>query len=192
MTLILKFVRRYLTARPAKTMFAFLVVSFGISMFVFLISMLTRLNGELQTVLNSELYVPVLIFLVALNTLIITGFGIYNNISSLVNKKVKDISILKINGFTKNDVGSIFFTHAFIIGFAGSVAGMVIGFLLTAIASRFLFLSSEIFNSVSFTGYFNPLHYFLAILFGIGATCLAAYLPARKASRTEPLLILQS
>lgn len=129
---------------------------------------------------------------VALTMLIVAGFGIYNIMSMSINDKMKDIAILKANGFAAKDIMAIFLNQAVIIGFLGAFTGLLLGFTLSYIVSQIPFNGGGMMNITKFPVNFYPLHYSIGLVFGIVTTLVAAYLPSRKAGKIDPVIILRS
>jgi lipoprotein-releasing system permease protein len=131
-------------------------------------------------------------YLVIISILLVSGFGIFNILSMMIYEKMNDIAILKSIGYTDVDVRNVFLLEALIIGFLGGLVGLVIGFVISWITSIIPtniegFVSSE-YLSINF----DPLFYLLAFLFGLVATGIAGYLPAKKASKIDPINIIRS
>lgn len=131
-------------------------------------------------------------YLVIISILLVSGFGIFNILSMMIYEKMNDIAILKSIGYTDIDIRNVFLSEALIIGFLGGLLGLVIGFVISWITSIIPtniegFVSSE-YLSINF----DPLFYLLAFLFGLVATGVAGYLPARKASKIDPINIIRS
>ncbi|MDZ7755984.1 ABC transporter permease [Rhodohalobacter sp.] len=131
-------------------------------------------------------------YLVIISILLVSGFGIFNILSMMIYEKMNDIAILKSIGYTDVDVRNVFLLEALIIGFLGGLLGLVIGFVISWITSIIPtniegFVSSE-YLSINF----DPLFYLLAFLFGLIATGIAGYLPAKKASKIDPINIIRS
>ena len=131
-------------------------------------------------------------YLVIISILLVSGFGIFNILSMMIYEKMNDIAILKSIGYTDIDIRNVFLSEALIIGFLGGLLGLVIGFVISWITSIIPtniegFVSSE-YLSINF----DPLFYLLAFAFGLIATGIAGYLPARKASKIDPINIIRS
>lgn len=133
----------------------------------------------------------IMTYVVSITLLIVAGFGIYNIISMNVHNKIKDIAILKATGFSGKDVVSIFMMQAVIIGFIGAFTGIVIGFALSLGISTIPFTGGEYASIDHFPVKFSAVYYVFAIIFGIVTTLIAAYLPSKKASRVDPVVILR-
>jgi lipoprotein-releasing system permease protein len=129
---------------------------------------------------------------VAITMLIVAGFGIYNIMSMTINDKMKDIAILKANGFAAKDIMAIFINQAVIIGFLGAISGLILGFTLSYIVSTIPFNGGGMMNITHFPVNFYPIHYSIGLVFGIVTTIVAAYLPSRKAGKIDPVSILRS
>lgn len=131
-------------------------------------------------------------YLVIISILLVSGFGIFNILSMMIYEKMNDIAILKSIGYTDIDIRNIFLQEALIIGFIGGIFGLMIGFVLSWITSIIPtniegFVSSEYLNIN-----FDPVFYLMAFVFGLVATGIAGYLPAKKASKIDPINIIRS
>jgi lipoprotein-releasing system permease protein len=131
-------------------------------------------------------------YLVIISILLVSGFGIFNILSMMIYEKMNDIAILKSIGYTDVDIRNVFLLEALIIGYFGGLIGLMIGFVLSWITSIIPtniegFVSSE-YLSINF----DPAFYLLAFAFGLVATGIAGYLPAKKASKIDPINIIRS
>lgn len=125
---------------------------------------------------------------VALTILIVAGFGIYNIMTMTVNEKIKEIAILKAMGFNGKDVIEIFLTQSVVIGFIGGLVGAFLGNIIVRIVDRVPF---QIGTMDTLPVEYDVTDYVLAFCFGIIITFIAGYLPARKASKVDPVAILR-
>jgi lipoprotein-releasing system permease protein len=125
---------------------------------------------------------------VSLTILIVAGFGIYNIMNMTVNEKIKEIAILKAMGFNGKDVMEIFLTQSVVIGFIGGLTGMVLGNIIVRIVDNVPF---EIATLTTLPVEYQTADYLMAFGFGIIITFIAGYLPARNASKIDPVDILR-
>ena len=125
---------------------------------------------------------------VSFTILLVAGFGIYNILNMTINEKIREIAILKAMGFSSGDVTTIFLTQAMIIGFVGGVIGLLLGFIVSDIVSHVPFKIGGL-NYLPMG--FHVKDYSLGFLFGLATTFVAGYLPARKASRIDPVEIIR-
>ena len=109
-----------------------------------------------------------------------------------ISNKLKDIAILKAQGFARKDIIQIFLSQSLIIGTLGAITGIILGFALSYALSRTPFPATNSFISLKFFPVlFNPLHYFFAVVFGIITTLIAGLMPSIKASKIDPVAILR-
>jgi lipoprotein-releasing system permease protein len=129
--------------------------------------------------------------LVIASILIVSGFGIFNILMMIIYEKMQDIAILKAIGYKDKDIRSIFLTESLVIGFLGGILGLTFGYALQKIVGSiplkikgFVALDHLQFNS-------SPAFYLFAFFFGLVVTAVAGYLPARKASKVDPIEIIR-
>lgn len=125
---------------------------------------------------------------VSFTILIVAGFGIYNIMNMTVNEKIKEIAILKAMGFNGSDIVEIFLTQSVIIGLIGGFTGLAFGYFVSMIVDQIPF---KIGSFTTLPIDYSPTDYFLAFLFGLLITAIAGYLPARNASKIDPVAILR-
>ncbi|MBS1659946.1 MAG: ABC transporter permease [Bacteroidetes bacterium] len=132
-----------------------------------------------------------LTWVVCLTMLTVAGFGIYNIMNMVIASKMKDIAILKAQGFDGSDIRAIFLSQSLVIGVLGASLGLLLGFLLSYALSRVPFPKTEFTFMKYFPVVFDTRYYFAGAVFGILTTFLAGVLPARKAARVDPVTILR-
>ncbi len=142
-------------------------------------------NGQL--VAGNELR-DIIAIAVSLTILLVAGFGIYNIMNMTVNEKIREIAILKAMGFGGQDVVEIFLVQSIIIGVIGGLVGLGFGYVVCAIVDQLPF---EIASLTSLPVAYRPIDYAMAFLFGLITTFVAGYLPAKKASRVDPVEIIR-
>lgn len=125
---------------------------------------------------------------VSLTILLVAGFGIYNIMNMTINEKIKEIAILKAIGFSSKDVTVIFLTQAIVIGVVGGIIGMILGFIVADVVNHIPFKIGSL-NNLPMAYYAHD--YILAFFFGLVTTLVAGYLPARKASKIDPVNIIR-
>lgn len=122
--------------------------------------------------------------------LLVASFGTYNIISTITHEKTRDIAIMKSLGLRSAVVRRIFVIEAIIIGLIGMAAGFLMGFLMTqGLAS--LEFKSPFGDATRLPVIYSPVHYALAGAIALGASFIAAWLPARKAASVNPVEIIR-
>lgn len=122
-------------------------------------------------------------------------FLIFNSFSIAVNQRWKEIAILRALGVEARQIQRMFLGEAVVVGTAGSVLGVAGGFYLAGIASRVMAtVAASTYGQMSETMVpVLPLDYAIeSLAAGIGASLIAAWLPARAASRINPALSLHN
>jgi len=138
-------------------------------------------------VLSGDLVRNTMMGAISLSILVVAAFGIYNILNMTVMQKINDIAILKATGFSGGDVIKIFVTEALVMGFLGCLMGLVVGGILIAIMQN-VWMGPPVGY---FPIYFSPQFFMSSFLLGILATLGAGYIPARKASKVDPVEIFR-
>lgn len=123
--------------------------------------------------------------------LVVAAFGIFNIISTVIHEKTRDIAILKSIGLAEGDIRRIFLLEGLAVGVVGTLLGWLLGYGLTLLLSSIRFTLEGFIKSEGFVLYYSFTHYLIAGAFALLAATLAAYLPARKAARLNPVDIIR-
>ena len=119
----------------------------------------------------------------------------------MVMEKRKDIAILKSMGATTGQILRIFITLGMVIGLSGTIAGVVMGLLLTynldpVISFIELIFGIEVMpiDVYYITGLPTKVDYplvFIMALISIALSFLATIYPARQAARQDPVEVMR-
>lgn len=123
--------------------------------------------------------------------LLVASFGTYNIISTITHEKTRDIAILKSLGFSEGTVSAIFVLEALLIGAIGSLAGWVLGFLLTLALGSLEFRLSGLTDITRLPLAWTWIHYAGAAFVALASSLIAGYFPARKAARLHPVDVIR-
>jgi lipoprotein-releasing system permease protein len=123
--------------------------------------------------------------------LLVAGFGIYNIMNMVIASKMKDIAILKAQGFSRKDIVEIFLSQSLLIGILGSSAGILLGFSLSYGLSLVPWPEDDLVILTHFPVAFEIKYYMLGAVYGLLTTAMAGLMPALKASRIDPVAILR-
>lgn len=144
-----------------------------------------------QSILAGTQIRNIMTFVVCMTLLVVAGFGIYNIMNMNIINKMKDIAILKATGFQGADVTAIFMLQSVMIGIAGGLLGLIIGFFCSYLLSITPFPAGEFFRIDTFPVNFNPAHYVTGLFFGFLTTLFAGWFPSRKAAKVDPVAIIR-
>ena len=120
--------------------------------------------------------------------ILIAGFSVFGTLTLLVQEKRREVGILKAMGTSARGVIRIFVIEGLLIGAAGGLSGLGLGFVLTFAAEHFgIRMNPEVYYIDKLPVHLDPTEFAL-----VGAAtvvvCLAATLfPAYQASRVRPV-----
>jgi lipoprotein-releasing system permease protein len=123
--------------------------------------------------------------------LIVACFGIFNVISTVVFEKTRDIGILKSMGFRDADIRRIFVYEGLVVGIIGMLIGWGLGWGLVEFMASLEFHMEGFVRAEGFVLYRTPRHYLISGAMAIIASTSAAWLPARRASKLNPVDIVR-
>jgi lipoprotein-releasing system permease protein len=117
---------------------------------------------------------------------LIAGLAMFNTLAMIVMEKTKDIAILRSMGYTRRDISRIFLWQAVIVLAAGTVAGWILGAVVTYVLSKVPMHIRGIFYSDHFIVRWSIYHYVAATVTAVLMVMVASLVPARRAARLEP------
>ena len=144
-----------------------------------------------EDILSLLLVRNIIMYSVVSAILVVASFGIYNTISTIVMEKTRDIAILKSMGFRAREIQRIFVLQGSIIGTLGSSFGLLLGFAMMHVLEQIELKPPGVSDVVHLPVWWGPEQYLLAAGFAMLSCVGAAYLPARRAGRLQPVDILR-
>ena len=128
---------------------------------------------------------------ISFTLLVVAGFGIYNIMNMTIQNKLKDIAILKAEGFAARDIMQIFLFQSLTIGFFGAMMGLALGYAMSYGVWSLPFPKNEFISITRFPVTFHARHYVFGIVFGMLTTLIAGLMPSLKAGKIDPVAILR-
>ena len=147
-----------------------------------------RANAQFETGTSIR---NLITYAVSITLLIVAGFGIYNILNMLIYEKMNDIAILKATGFSGGDVMRVFIYQALLIGIIGGIIGLAMGYLVSLGISKAPFETQALPTIKTFPVNFDGRYYVIGTVFALVTTFFAGFLPARKASKIDPVDIIR-
>jgi putative ABC transport system permease protein len=130
-------------------------------------------------------------FLVAfgLIALFVGGFVIFNTLAITVAQRSRDFALLRTIGASRRQVLGSVVLEAVVTGLVASVVGVAVGLGLTeGLSAAFKALNIELPESDTVLATRTLV---VSLLFGVGVTTAAGFIPAVRATRVEPVAALR-
>ena len=141
-------------------------------------------------------------FIILTLIILVAALNVISGMTMLVKEKTRDIAILRTIGATRGSVLRIFLIVGLSIGFVGTLAGFVLGTVITLNIEAIRQGISRLLNMELF----SPELYFLSqlpadmdsvetavvVAMALGLSLLATIYPAWKAARTDPVVALKA
>ena len=144
--------------------------------------MISNMSGKVMNAITIVLIAFSSISLIVSSIMI----GIITYISVL--ERTKEIGILRAIGARKKDITRVFNAETFIIGITSGLIGVSIAYLLTIPANNIIYKLTDLSN----VAILSPIHSIILIIISMTLTMIGGYIPAKIASRKDPVVALRS
>lgn len=130
---------------------------------------------------------------ISLVILFVAGVNIMHTFLTLVTERRHEIGIMRAVGATRGDIRRLFLTEALLLGLFGGVVGNLVSYGATRLVN---WLAEKYLSGIPF----KPDEFFAydwrVVVGGIAFACvfclLGAFIPARRAARLDPAVVLSS
>jgi predicted permease len=137
-----------------------------------------------STSLSRQSFPMILLVIFALSALLLAAVGTYGLISYWAAQRAREIGVRMALGAEKSNILQLLVGEGFRLALAGIAIGALAGAMFTRVLSSF----SSLLYGVHAT---DCLTFIAASLFLLLAALLASYLPARRAARVDPMVVLR-
>lgn len=145
------------------------------------------LANQFSAMKRGFMMVDLLLGVIGMVALIVAGLGIANTMVMSVLERTRDIGIMQAIGASEEEIQGIFFAEAGVIGIVGGVFGILLGWVVTLIASAVAnaVLARQGEEPVAF--FYIPIWLVLGgLAFSLVVSLTAGLYPAIRASRVDP------
>jgi putative ABC transport system permease protein len=139
------------------------------------------MEGYVSGAMSNSRLVGGLLSAFSVLALVLSAVGIFGVISFSVVQRMREIGIRMALGAHRGDVLRMVTGQSLRVSLAGVVLGLIAAFALTRLMSSLLFEVDPV----------DPLTYAALAAFLVAVSTLAAYLPARRATRVDPAIVLR-
>ena len=147
-------------------------------------------QSEILTTLSGSIMDAITIVLIAFSgiSLVVSSImiGIITYISVL--ERTKEIGILRAIGARKKDITRVFNAETFIIGLSSGLLGILIAYLLTIPVNNIIYKLTDLKG----VAILNPIHALILITVSIILTLIGGAIPAKIASKKDPVEALRT
>ena len=140
------------------------------------------LNETVSGSLAQRRFSMEMVGLFALTSLLLAALGIYGVVSYLVNERTHEIGIRLALGAARANILQMVLGQGLRLAVAGSAVGLISALIVSRLIASLLY-GVRPTDPLTFAG--------VAILF-LGVAVLACYLPARRATKIDPMIALRS
>jgi len=147
-------------------------------------------QAELITSLSGNIMDAITIVLIAFSSIALIVSSIMVGIITYTSvlERTKEIGILRALGARKKDIRRVFNAEVLIIGFSSGVLGIIIARILIFPINNVI----EKLSDLAGIAKLNPIHAVVLILISVILTLIGGMIPARIASKKDPVIALRT
>jgi len=145
------------------------------------VSSITTLSTMVDESVGQKKLLTLLLNAFSAAGLLLAGIGIYGVMSMVVNQRTREVGVRMALGAQVSDVLKLILSRGLRVAVIGWFAGMVGAFFGVRL------LQSQLFE----VGRYDPFTFTVMSVFLIAVALAACYLPARRASRVDPVVALR-
>lgn len=146
--------------------------------------------AKLMSSLSSGIMDAITVVLIAFSSISLVVSSIMIAIITYISvlERTKEIGILRALGARAKDITRVFNAETMLIGLCSGILGLVIAYLLTFPANRII----ENLSGLVSVAKLNPVHALILLLISVSLTVLSGFIPAKMASKKDPVIALRT
>mgnify|MGYP004476629141 FL=1 len=146
--------------------------------------------AKLMSSLSSGIMDAITVVLIAFSSISLVVSSIMIAIITYISvlERTKEIGILRALGARAKDITRVFNAETMLIGLCSGILGLVIAYLLTFPANRII----ENLSGLASVAKLNPIHAIILLLISVSLTVLSGFIPAKMASKKDPVIALRT
>jgi len=136
--------------------------------------------------------IQVVLMVFGMIALIVSAIGMFNTMTIALLERTEEIGIMKAIGASRNSISLMFIMESTLMGFLGSLGGVILGYLEGTVVNVLINLVASRFGGEAVSLFSSPLWFIISvILFGAFIGLLTGIFPARSASKIDTLEALR-
>ncbi len=139
------------------------------------------LTDTLSASLDQRRFSLKIVGVFALTALVLAAIGIYGVLSYLVNERTHEIGVRLALGADRRTILQMLLAYGFGLAITGATVGLICALLVSQLMAGSLYGIRPL----------DPMTFGIAIVVFIGVALLACYLPARRATKVDPMVALR-
>ncbi|MGD8387498.1 MAG: lipoprotein-releasing ABC transporter permease subunit [Desulfobacteraceae bacterium] len=148
------------------------------------------MNRSLVSALKLE---KITMFVILSMIVLVGALNIISTLVMVVMEKTRDMAILRAMGATARSIMAVFMLQGLLVGFVGTVAGLLSGLGICHLLSKYQFISlpSDVYYISTLPVQVETLDVVLVAVAALGISFLATIYPSRYAAKTNPVEALR-
>ncbi|MEI9966728.1 MAG: ABC transporter permease [Candidatus Moraniibacteriota bacterium] len=155
----------------------------------FLVSSISETVDQANKVFRA---VQIILMIFGMIALIVSAIGMFNTMTIALLERTEEIGIMKAIGASRTDISLMFVMESTMMGFLGSVGGVILGIIEGEIINVLINMIASRFGGEAVDLFYSPLWFIgVVIAFGAFVGFLTGVFPARTASKIDALEALR-
>ncbi|OGI22170.1 MAG: hypothetical protein A2808_04070 [Candidatus Moranbacteria bacterium RIFCSPHIGHO2_01_FULL_55_24] len=136
--------------------------------------------------------VQIVLMVFGMIALIVSAIGMFNTMTIALLERTEEIGIMKAIGASRGSISLMFVMESTLMGFLGSLGGVILGFFEGEVLNLLINLIATRFGGEAVDLFYSPLWFIMTvIIFGAFVGFMTGVFPARKASHIDALEALR-